>query len=187
MGMLLVGLGNPGPRYARQRHNVGFMVADRLAERWRAATFKSKFDGAFTKASVAGDEVVLLKPMTFMNLSGESVQKAMRFFKVERSALMVVHDELDLAFGDLRIKVGGGTAGHNGLKSIVRHAGGNDFLRIRVGIGRPRGGPVEKYVLSEFDSSEKPELDAVIEQAVEMVERVLEKGAERAMNELHRG
>jgi PTH1 family peptidyl-tRNA hydrolase len=146
---LVVGLGNPGPKYSGNRHNVGFMVVDRLASRWSAAAFRDKFRAATTKAQLGADEVVLLKPQTFMNLSGESVQPAMAFYKVPLAQVLCVHDELDLEFGVLRIKAGGGTAGHNGLKSMVQHCGGNDFLRLRVGIGRPQG-RTESHVLSDF-------------------------------------
>ena len=183
---LVVGLGNPGPKYAGNRHNVGFMIAERLAERWRAPAWKEKFQGRFCKTTVAGEDVVLLEPMTYMNLSGESVQKAMRFFKMSLDDLIVVHDELDHAFGEVRIKVGGGTAGHNGLKSIVRHGGGNDFVRLRFGIGRPRGGAVDKYVLSDFSTEERPELPDLIERAADMVESVVRDGADKAMGKHHR-
>ncbi|MBW2507411.1 MAG: aminoacyl-tRNA hydrolase, partial [Deltaproteobacteria bacterium] len=135
---LIAGLGNPGPKYANNRHNVGFMVVDELRRRWGASAFRDKFKGEFTKVRVGSDEVVLLKPLTYMNLSGESVQAAMRFFKVPLEQVVCVHDELDLEFGVVRLKVGGGTAGHNGLRSMVQHCGGPGFVRCRVGIGRPR-------------------------------------------------
>ncbi len=183
---LIVGLGNPGPKYAGNRHNVGFMVADHLAERWGAPLWREKFQGLFAKTTVHGEDVVLLKPMTYMNLSGESVQKAMRFFKVPLEEVVVVHDELDHPFGEVRIKVGGGTAGHNGLKSIVQHCGGKDFVRIRFGIGRPRGGPVDKYVLSDFSSAERADTDTLVEQAADMAEAVVRDGTEKAMRKHHR-
>ena len=183
--MLIVGLGNPGTQYAGNRHNVGFMICDLLAERWRA-TYKDKFQAHFAKTTVGGEDVVLLKPMTYMNLSGESVQKAMHFFKVPLQEVVVVHDELDHAYGEIRIKVGGGTAGHNGLKSIVRHGGGNDFARVRFGIGRPRGGPVDKYVLSDFSAEEKGDLGTLVERAADMTEEVVRSGTEKAMRKFHR-
>jgi len=183
---LIVGLGNPGPKYAGNRHNVGFMVADHLAERWGAPAWREKFQGLFAKETVHGEDVVLLKPMTYMNLSGESVQKAMRFFKVPLEELIVVHDELDHAFGEIRIKVGGGTAGHNGLKSIVQHCGGKDFARVRFGIGRPRGGPVDKYVLSDFASAERAEAEPLVERAADMAEAIVEGGTAKAMRKFHR-
>ena len=183
---LIVGLGNPGPQYAGNRHNVGFMVTDHLAERWRAPGWREKFSGLFTKTTVGGEDVVLLKPMTYMNLSGESVQKAMRFFKVALDEVVVVHDELDHAHGEIRIKVGGGTAGHNGLKSIVQHGGGNGFTRIRFGIGRPKHGPVDKYVLSDFSSEESIDTDSLVELAADMAEAVVRDGTEKAMRKFHR-
>ena len=182
---LVVGLGNPGPKYADNRHNVGFMVAELLAERWKAGAFREKFKAVFSKTSYRGDDVVLLEPQTYMNLSGESVQAAMRFFKVPLERVLVVHDELDLAFEDVRIKVGGGTAGHNGLKSIVQQCGGNGFVRIRVGIGRPRSGATEGYVLSAFDTDQKARLDDVLVRAATLVESVIDEGPAAAMNRHH--
>ena len=183
---LVVGLGNPGPKYAGHRHNVGFMVVDRLADRHGLLPFREKFKGVIAKGRVAACEAVLLKPMGFMNLSGESVGPAAKFFKVPLSDVVVIHDELDLPFGTVRIKVGGGTAGHNGLKSIVSHGEGPGFVRIRVGIGRPRGGgPVERWVLSDFSSDERIELDSVLESASAALEDVLQHGPQSAMNRPH--
>jgi PTH1 family peptidyl-tRNA hydrolase len=184
--LLVVGLGNPGSRYAGTRHNVGFMVVERVAARTRAGAFREKFQGLFTKAELDGREVVLLEPLTYMNLSGESVQKAMTFFKVPLKDVVVVHDELDLAWRTSRIKVGGGHAGHNGLRSIMQQCGGPDFTRVRVGIGRPRSGPVDGYVLSDFDTAERAELDGELEKAARMVESIVARGPQAAMNELHR-
>ncbi len=184
--LLVVGLGNPGSRYAGTRHNVGFMVVERVAARARAGAFREKFQGLFTKAELDGREVVLLEPLTYMNLSGESVQKAMTFFKVPLKDVVVVHDELDLAWRTSRIKVGGGHAGHNGLRSIMQQCGGPDFTRVRVGIGRPPSGPVDGYVLSDFNSAERAELDGELEKAARMVEMIVARGPQAAMNELHR-
>ncbi|KPK54300.1 MAG: hypothetical protein AMJ63_03660 [Myxococcales bacterium SG8_38_1] len=182
---LIAGLGNPGPKYAGNRHNVGFMVVDELRRRWGAPDFRDKFKGEFTKGRLGGDDVVLLKPLTYMNLSGESVQAAMRFFKVPLEQVVCVHDELDLEFGVVRLKIGGGTAGHNGLRSMVQHAGGPDFVRCRVGIGRPRHGRPEQYVLSDFSSLERVELGMVLELAADMVETSVREGARAAMNRHH--
>jgi PTH1 family peptidyl-tRNA hydrolase len=182
--LLVVGLGNPGAKYAHNRHNVGFMVVDRLAERFKAPALREKFGGVFTR--VASPDVVLLKPLTYMNLSGESVQAAMKFFKVPLKDVVVIHDELDLAFGDDRIKVGGGTAGHNGLKSMLQHCGGDGFARVRVGIGRPQSekGPdaVVNHVLGDFSSSERANLQAVLDHAALGVESMINKGIAQAMN-----
>ena len=183
---LVVGLGNPGPKYADNRHNVGFMVTELLADRWNAGAFREKFNGSFSKTSHRGEDVILLKPETFMNLSGESVQKAMKFFKVDLEDVIVVHDELDLAYEDTRIKVGGGLAGHNGLKSIAKQCGGNGFVRVRVGIGRPRSGATEGYVLGNFDADQRARLDDVLERAATLVEAIVSEGAKAAMNRHHR-
>ncbi len=182
---LIAGLGNPGPKYAGNRHNVGFMVVDELARRWGAPSFREKFKGEFTKVRVGDDEAVLLKPMTYMNLSGESVQAAMRFFKVPLDQVLCIHDELDLDFGVLRLKLGGGTAGHNGLRSMVQHCGGPDFIRCRVGIGRPARGRPEQYVLSDFSSLERVELPMVLELGGDMVETTIRDGVRQAMNRHH--
>ncbi|MGB9341567.1 MAG: aminoacyl-tRNA hydrolase [Polyangiales bacterium] len=182
---LIAGLGNPGPKYAGNRHNVGFMVVDELARRWGAPSFRDKFKGEFTKVALGDHDMVLLKPMTFMNLSGESVQAAMRFFKVPVDQVLCVHDELDLEFGVVRIKVGGGTAGHNGLRSMVEHCGGPGFVRCRVGIGRPNRGRPEGYVLSDFNSLERVELGMVLELAADMAETSVREGPKRAMNRHH--
>jgi len=182
---LIAGLGNPGSKYAGNRHNVGFMVVDELAHRWGAPSFRDKFKGEFSKVAVGDADVVLLKPMTYMNLSGESVQEAMRFFKVPLGQLLAVHDELDLELGVVRLKSGGGTAGHNGLRSIVTHCGGPDFLRCRMGIGRPRRGRPEQHVLSDFNSLERVELGPAIELGCDVVDTAVREGARTAMNRHH--
>jgi PTH1 family peptidyl-tRNA hydrolase len=176
---LVVGLGNPGPKYARNRHNVGFMVVDRLAG---GEELKEKFRARYAKVRIGREEAVLLEPLTYMNLSGESVQAAMRFFKVDLEHVLVVHDELDLPFGTLRLKKGGGAAGHNGLRSIIQHCGGPDFLRLRIGIGRPTRGTVESYVLSDFDPTEGAALGDVLKDAVRAVELAVQDGVAQAMN-----
>ena len=176
---LVVGLGNPGPKYAGNRHNVGFMVVDALASD-RAVDFRDKFNGEFAKA----DGVALLKPMTFMNLSGNSVQRAMQFFKVPLTQVLVIHDELDLEFGDCRIKVGGGLAGHNGLRSIAQQCGGQAFVRIRFGVGRPKHRGAD-HVLSDFNSSERAELGDHVRGCAEMAKSVVDLGPREAMNRHH--
>ncbi len=181
---LVVGLGNPGPKYAANRHNVGFMLTERLAAD-SGEGFRDKFKGRYCKVRLGGDDVALLQPMTFMNLSGESVQPAMRFFKVELEEVLVVHDELDLPFGTLRLKRGGGAAGHNGLKSIIQHCGGPDFLRLRVGIGRPLRGSPQSHVLGDFTKSEGAELEDVLSDATRAVEAVVRDGVQAAMNRVN--
>jgi PTH1 family peptidyl-tRNA hydrolase len=151
---LLVGLGNPGPRYARNRHNIGFMAVDAIARRHRCAGFRSRFKGELAEALIAGERVLLLKPQTFMNASGESVGAAVRFFKLLPEDVIAIHDEIDLRPGKLRVKRGGGSAGHNGLRSIDA-AIGADYWRVRIGVGHPGVKElVQPYVLQNFSSEE---------------------------------
>ncbi|WP_437658739.1 aminoacyl-tRNA hydrolase [Sorangium sp. So ce1182] len=183
--LLVVGLGNPGKEYAAHRHNVGFMAVDALADEVRADPFREKFSGVHAKAEIAGQPAILLKPMTYMNESGRSVQPALAFFKIAPSGLIVLHDELDLPFGTVRLKVGGGHAGHNGLRSIISHCGTGNFGRVRLGIGRPPAGfrgEVADYVLSGFDAVERAGLPDCLKQAVQSVLEVAARGFEAAMN-----
>jgi PTH1 family peptidyl-tRNA hydrolase len=185
---LVVGLGNPGKKYAKNRHNVGFMAVDRLRDERGIPDWREKFSGLFCRGSAFGDDVMLLKPMTYMNVSGDSVQPAVAFIKVDPAHVVVLHDELDLPFGDVRLKVGGGHAGHNGLRSIILRLGTPDFVRVRVGIGRPPPGftgDVADYVLSDFDASERAELPDVLERALAAVAAVVEKGPAQAQNEVN--
>ncbi len=178
---LIVGLGNPGPSYRTHRHNIGFMVVERVHARIGASEWREKHRGLSGRGLLAGRETHLLLPQTFMNLSGESVQRAVTALGVKPSDILVVHDDLDLPFGDVRVKVGGGHGGHNGLRDITRVIGA-DYLRVRVGIGRPTVGTVEHYVLSPFTKEESVELDGVITRAVEAVEGVVADGPSLAMN-----
>lgn len=180
---LVVGLGNPGKEYAGNRHNVGFRVVERLAERWKAGPLKEKFQGRYARASFAGDDCALLEPLTFMNLSGESVRKAMDFFKIPVERVVVVHDEMDLAYGEVRVKVGGGAAGHNGLRSITQHATA-EFIRVRVGVGRPPRAGAD-WVLSDFSASEGAILSGVLDAASLAVETVIQSGPARAQNQFN--
>ena len=184
---LVVGLGNPGRKYEGNRHNVGFMAADELLRGEGLADWREKFSGLFTKGSAPYGELALLKPMTFMNLSGQCVQPAAAFLKIEPAAIIVVHDELDVPFGEIRLKVGGGHAGHNGLRSIIERLG-PDFVRVRVGIGRPPAGfqgDVADYVRQNFDTAERAELGGVVDRAVLAVRKVLTLGTAAAMNEVN--
>src|SRR5918992_5825969 len=179
LDLLVAGLGNPGREYADTRHNVGFMVADELARR-HSASFRSKFSGEVADLRIDG-RVALLKPQTFMNESGRSVGAAVRFFKVPPEALLVVHDEVDLEPGRLQVRAGGGLAGHNGLRSVAQHVKTSDFLRVRVGVGRPERGdprPVADFVLLPF----APELDVegLVGRAADAVEAVAGEGIEAA-------
>jgi PTH1 family peptidyl-tRNA hydrolase len=178
LDLLVVGLGNPGRQYTRHRHNVGWMVVDELARR-HDASWKGKFSGQLAEIRVDGHRVALLKPETFMNESGRSVGAAARFYKLEPDAVLVVHDEIDLEPGRLQARKGGGLAGHNGLRSIAAHLGSQDFLRLRVGVGRPGRGdprPPADYVLSPFAPEE--DADALVERAADAVETLDAEGLE---------
>jgi PTH1 family peptidyl-tRNA hydrolase len=190
--VLLVGLGNPGREYEETRHNIGFLVADALVRGEGWGDYKPKFSGVWTRGDLSGPDrtVVVLKPQTFMNLSGESVQPAAAFLKVSPANVVVVHDELDLPWRDVRVKFGGGHAGHNGLRSIIQRLGTPDFVRVRVGIGRaPAGfkGDVADWVLSRLDAVERAELGNVVERAVGAVKKVVTGGVQAAMNEVNGG
>jgi PTH1 family peptidyl-tRNA hydrolase len=183
--LLVVGLGNPGRQYSGNRHNVGFMVVDEVASACRADSFRSKFNGEYAKGESNGEDIVLLKPHTFMNDSGRSVQAAVAFFKPTMDRVLVIHDELDLPFGTVRLKVGGGHAGHNGLRSIMACVGTGEFGRLRFGIGRPPPGfrgEVADYVLSNFDGVERAELPDLLKKAASTVLEVAARGASAAMN-----
>jgi len=173
--LLLAGLGNPGPEYARHRHNVGFMAADAIADAHRFGPARRKFRGLLREGALGGEKCLILKPLTYMNDSGESVAEAMRFHKLEPADVTVIHDELDLAPGKLRVKRGGGTAGHNGLRSIGAHIG-PDFRRVRIGIGHPGGRElVLRWVLNDFAKADSEWLGALIE-AVADAAPLLAKG-----------
>lgn len=180
---LLVGLGNPGPKYRKNRHNIGFMVVDELLRRAGAAT-KEKFKGQWARFSLRGIDVVALEPQTFMNLSGESVRAAADFFRVEATDVIVVHDELDLPFGKVKVKQGGGHAGHNGLRSVTQHMG-SEYGRIRCGIGRPAVGAPAAWVLNDFPATEAPWVQQMIDQAADAAEAILTDGIAAAMNRIN--
>ena len=159
--LVIAGLGNPGARYARNRHNIGFMAVDAIAGRERFGPFRARRQGVMADGRIGEERVILLKPQTYMNESGRSVGEALRYLKLGLSALVVIHDELDLAPGKVRVKVGGGDAGHNGLRSITAHVG-PDYKRVRIGIGHPGDKAlVQPYVLSDFAKSEAPWVEAV--------------------------
>ncbi|MEM6961905.1 MAG: aminoacyl-tRNA hydrolase [Myxococcota bacterium] len=184
--LLVVGLGNPGEQYVRNRHNIGFQALDGLAEKHQVV-FRDKFRGLFAKVSSESlGDFALLKPMTFMNLSGESVQAASRFFKLRVDRVLVVHDELDLPFGELRLKTGGGFAGHNGLKSIGSHLDSGAFHRLRVGVGRPVGARRPRdWLLSDFSALERAELPEILTKVAAVFETVAKEGMSAAMNRHH--
>lgn len=161
---LLVGLGNPGAAYAGQRHNVGFMAVEAVAERYRLPVWRRKFQALITEGVIGAERVMLLKPQTYMNESGRAVGEAMRFLKLPLESLVVLHDELDLAPGRLRVKQGGGVAGHNGLRSLDAHLGSRDFKRVRIGIGHPgHKERVTGHVLGDFHKADRPWLEAMLD------------------------
>ncbi len=173
---LFVGLGNPGDKYKNNRHNVGFMVIDKIAG---SSSFKSKFQGDLTEERIGNEKAALLKPLTYMNESGQSVGKCANFYKIPPDHIIVFHDELDLKPGEVRVKKGGGNAGHNGLKSIQSHLGTPDFWRIRIGIGRPQGqGDVSNYVLSDFAKAEQNWLEHLIDVLSDSAEMIINKSPE---------
>ena len=184
--ILIAGLGNPGPRYATTRHNVGFRIVDRWVNRHESQTWREKFEAEYTSVSCAnGERVVVLKPTTFMNRSGFAVRAALSFFKLEPAELLVVHDELDLPFGDYRLKLGGGDAGHNGVGSIIEQLGTDAFARLRFGIGRP---PLEftgsgaDFVLEGFPLADRPRVEELIGTCTQVLDQVVESGLSSAMN-----
>ncbi|GAB4589025.1 aminoacyl-tRNA hydrolase [Nocardia sp. IFM 10818] len=184
---LVVGLGNPGTEYERTRHNVGFMVADVLAERVGGRFTVHKKSGAdLLEARLDGRKVLIAKPRSYMNLSGRPVAALAKFFSVPASDIIAVHDELDLPFGTIRLKQGGGEGGHNGLRSMSQALTTKDYLRVRFGIGRPPGrqDPAD-YVLKPFAAPERKELPVIVEQAADAVELLLRVGLEPAQNQLH--
>jgi PTH1 family peptidyl-tRNA hydrolase len=180
LDLLVAGLGNPGARHERDRHNVGWMVVDELASR-QDASFKSKFNGRLADVRIGSGRVALLKPETYMNDSGRSIAAAVRFYKAPIDSVLVVHDDVDLEFGRLQARAAGGLAGHNGLRSIAKALGNPGFLRLRIGVGRPgRGDPrdVADFVLAPFDLHEDRE--AVVTRAADAVEVVVVEGLEEA-------
>jgi len=184
---IIVGLGNPGIQYRMSRHNIGFQVVDRLAKRNRISIRTKRFKFLYGTGWIDFQQVVLAKPMTFMNLSGEAVKKAANFFHLRMEDLIVVHDDLDLPFGRLRFKRRGGDGGHQGIRSIIERMGGNNFLRLKVGIGRPpQGMDSADYVLDVFDRNEQSHLDQILSLAAESVEVMLLEGLEKAMNQFQK-
>ena len=186
LDLLVVGLGNPGREYARNRHNVGHLVVDELARR-HGGSWKSKFSGQIAEIRLDGHKVALLKPETFMNESGRAVGAAARFYKIEPGEVLVIHDEGDFDLGRLELKVGGGLSGHNGLRSIAQHLKTQDFLRLRVGVGRPERGdprPLADYVLSNFEPHD--DADTLVARAADAVEQLDADGVEEAQRAVNR-
>ena len=186
LDLLVVGLGNPGREYARNRHNAGSMVVDELARR-HGGSWKAKFNGQLSEIRIDGHKLALLKPETYMNDSGRSVGPAAAFFKLEPREVLVVHDEGDFDLGRLELKVGGGLAGHNGLRSIARELGTQDFLRLRIGVGRPERGdprPLADWLLANFEPHDDP--DALVARAADAVELLAREGVEQTQLQVNR-
>ncbi len=179
---LIVGLGNPDKEYENTRHNVGFMVIDRLADFFQVSVSINKFKGQYTKFKYKGEDIILLKPMTYMNNSGESVIQVMNYFKIDVQDLLVIYDDMDMPTGKLRLRQCGSSGGHNGMKSIIQHVGTQTFQRIRVGIDKHPRMQVVDYVLGHFSKTEQPLINEGIENAVKAVEIFLDKGFVAAMN-----
>lgn len=184
--LLVAGLGNPGERYVNTRHNLGVMVIEELLRR-TGGTFKRHKSGCLiAEVTLSGERVVLARTLSYMNESGRPLRELARFYKIPVESTIIVHDELDIPFGSVRVKAGGGTAGHNGLRSVGSHLGSKDFLRVRIGISRPPGQrEATDHVLDAFSSAERRELEDIIVRAADAVERIVEAGAERAMNEVN--
>ena len=183
--LVVAGLGNPGGRYARNRHNFGFMALEAIAAAHRFGPFRARFSGLAAEGTIGRERVLLLAPQTYMNESGRSVGEALRFHKLDLSALTVLHDELDLAPAKVRVKVGGGVAGHNGLRSITAHVG-NDYRRVRLGIGHPGDKAlVHNFVLSDFAKSEGPWVDAVCRAVADALPLLLEGKDASFQNRVH--
>lgn len=183
VGWLIAGLGNPGPKYDLTRHNAGFMVVDALAERFGCDMRRVKFKGLYGKCKIAGEDAVLLKPSTFMNLSGQSVTEAMNFFHIPPERVLLVFDDISLDVGRMRIRLKGSDGGHNGVKNIIYLSGSDRFPRVKIGVGhKPEGWDLANWVLSRFSDDEQKLLDAVAKNAGEAVELILSGQPDKAMN-----
>jgi PTH1 family peptidyl-tRNA hydrolase len=191
---LLVGLGNPGRKYERNRHNIGFFVIDELARRHHLGAFRDKLGGLAATGLIGSDKVLLLKPMEFMNLSGFCVQRVATFHDVSPERIVVAHDELDLDVGRVKLKVGGGHGGHNGLRSMIDQLASRDFLRVRLGVGRPGKqddtGPRDRqagagYVLSDFPAAQSQIIDDAVSTAADAIEAIVARGITAAMNDFN--
>ena len=182
---LIVGLGNPGSKYQWTRHNAGFMVLDRFSQDAGITITRKNFSGLYGEGIYHGERLLLLKPQTFMNLSGRSVAAAMNFHNIANEDLIVIHDDLDIPFGRVKLKDEGGHAGHNGLRSLLQELGSGRFVRVRIGIGRPLHGDAADYVLSSFSSDEKAKLPRILDCVAELLKLVIEEGLRKAMALYH--
>ncbi len=181
---LIVGLGNPGTQYEGTRHNIGFMIVDSFLDELKLGPYKEKFSGLVAQGNFEKERIAVLKPLTYMNESGIAVQKTTDYYKIVPEDMIVVHDDIDLSLGRIRIKFGGGDGGHNGIKSIITELKSNNFGRIRIGIGRERD--VTKHVLSNFSKIEKERLSLTIQKSVEAMKSIMVNGYEKTMNTFNR-
>lgn len=179
---LIIGLGNPGKEYERTRHNTGFMVLDHFADKMGESINQSKFKGLYTKMKYRGEDIILLKPQTFMNLSGEAVRQVMDFYKIDLDDILVIYDDMDMPVGKLRLRESGSAGGHNGIKNIILHTGSQKFKRIRIGIGRHPQMKVVDYVLSRFMQDEMIDMEKGIDLACEAIIDYLDHDFSHAMN-----
>jgi len=181
MTILIVALGNPGNEYKNTRHNIGWMALEHLPF-YRQLAWKEKFKSRYSQYNHKGEKYIFIEPQTFMNLSGESVRPAMDFFKIPLEDIIIIHDEIDLPFGTIQLKKGGGLAGNNGLKSIAQHLGSQGFKRIRMGVGRPKFGDVASHVLGNFNPDEQISLDDYLKLGCEAIESIIEVGFQKSQN-----
>lgn len=185
---IIVGLGNPGKDYANTRHNIGFDVIDKLAEMENISVLEKKHKAIIGKGYIDGQKVILIKPQTYMNLSGESVREAVDYYKVdEKEELIVISDDISLSPGQIRIRKKGSAGGHNGLKNIIQHLGHDEFQRVKMGVGeKPKGYDLADYVLGHFTAEERKIMDKAAAQAAQAVKMMMQSGAEAAMNEYNK-
>ena len=181
---LIVGLGNPGKEYDGTRHNIGFEAIDYLAKKYNIDINRSKFKGMYGEGFISGQKVLLLKPTTYMNLSGESIREVINFYKIDNNNIIVIYDDISLEIGKLRIREKGSAGGHNGIKSIIANLSTDVFPRIKIGVGQPKGDLVS-HVLGRFNKEEAQDLKEVIEASIKAVEIIMKNGAKAAMNELN--
>lgn len=182
---LIAGLGNPGTRYKKTRHNIGFLVVEEIAER-SAFTFEIEKDARISKGAIEGKDVVLIEPLTFMNLSGLAIKRVLRQYNISFNNLIVIHDDMDMETGRIKIKKRGSSGGHRGVESIISSIGGSEFIRVKVGIGRDRELSPEEYVLSKFRQDELPLIRGAITRAADAVVCIIRDGVEKAMNEFNK-
>lgn len=183
---MIVGLGNVGAKYVGTRHNLGFEVVDELARRWNALAHRERFDARIHEATIAGERTVLAAPLTMMNNSGFAVSQLVRWYKLDPARVLVVYDELDIAFGKIRLRGNGGAGGHNGVQSVIDQLGTRDFHRLRIGVGRPTSGSTIGFLLSRFSTEQRKDVPKIIALAADAAEHWVRHGLDATMNEFNR-